>query len=70
MNSSPPKMTWTWSSLYSIIASRVLLNIKMTLMKTDDLTTLTLQNGEMELQFMGTADTDMTGPGNLWELNK
>ncbi|KAJ7359393.1 hypothetical protein DFH08DRAFT_801210 [Mycena albidolilacea] len=52
-------------TLYSIIASRVLLNTKMTLMKTDNLTTLTLQNGEMELQFMGTADTDMTGPGNL-----
>ncbi|KAJ6577791.1 hypothetical protein B0H19DRAFT_1121388 [Mycena capillaripes] len=40
-------------ALYSIIASRVLLNIKTTLRHTDNLTTATWGDGETELQFRG-----------------
>ncbi|KAF8160347.1 hypothetical protein K438DRAFT_2025805 [Mycena galopus ATCC 62051] len=48
-------------ALYSIIASRVLLNIKTTLTKTANLTTASSwRNEETELQFMGTAGTRET----------
>ncbi|KAJ6510865.1 hypothetical protein C8R45DRAFT_965420 [Mycena sanguinolenta] len=52
-------------ALYSIIASRVLLNIKTTLSKTDNLTTMTLQTRDTELYFMGAIRTDITGHDTL-----